>query len=213
LSQGLPFEERTYLEQEGVDYDSRLLDLKIRGTMYLEGYWQSEKYFKDVESIIRQDLEIKPPSDAANSATAELILSKPAVAVHVRFFDNSFGSVQNNAPSEYYLRAIERMESLEPNAHYFIFSDKPKLARTLIIVPDDRVTLVDHNYGDLNAYADLWLMTLCRHFIIANSTFSWWGGWLAAHPEKIVIAPGFEMRHGKMWWGFEGLLPDEWIKL
>ena len=80
-------------------------------------------------------------------------------------------------------------------------------------LPDGRVTLVAHNQGDEAAYADLWLMTQCQHFIIANSTFSWWGAWLASHVGKYVIAPGFEMREGKMWWGFDGLLPDEWIKV
>ena len=79
--------------------------------------------------------------------------------------------------------------------------------------PDARVTQVAHNQVDEHAYADLWLMTQCQHFIIANSTFSWWGAWLAAQQEKHVIAPGFEMRHGKTDWGFKGLLPDEWIKL
>jgi len=119
----------------------------------------------------------------------------------------------NNAPGDYYARAVARMETLVPNAHYFVFSDQPVAARDRIPLPGDRVTLVAHNQGDENAYADLWLMTQCQHFIIANSTFSWWGAWLAEHAGKQVIAPGFEMQQGKMSWGFEGLLPEEWIKL
>lgn len=209
----LPFEQRRYFVQEGIDYDPRLLNFKLQGTVYLEGYWQSENYFKDVETTIRQDLQIIPPTDAINQAMAEKIRNCTAVALHVRFFDKPYAASVNNAPSDYYSRAIEEMESIAPTAHYFIFSDQPATARARIPLPDERVTLVHHNKGDAMAYADLWLMTQCQHFIIANSTFSWWGAWLAENPVKHVIAPGFEMRHGSMWWGFKGLLPDNWIKL
>jgi hypothetical protein len=212
-NQRKPFEERAYLLQEGIDFDPRLLHVKPRGTVYLEGYWQSEKYFKAVEATIRQDLAIKPPTDAVNLAMAEQIRSCTAVALHVRFFDEPHAEGINNTTGDYYSRAIETMERLVPAAHYFIFSDQPEAACSRIPLPDARVTLVSHNQGDEHAYADLWLMTLCQHFVIANSTFSWWGGWLASNPSKQVIAPRFEMREGKMSWGFDGLLPDQWIKL
>lgn len=212
-NQRLPFEQRTYLMQEGIEYDPRLLHFKPQSTVYLEGYWQSENYFKDVETTIREDLKIKPPTDAANLAMAEHIRNCTAVAVHVRFFDEPHAAGINNAPGDYYTRSVEAMERLAPAAQYFIFSDQPEAARARIPLPDARVTLVAHNQGDEHAYADMWLMTLCQHFIIANSTFSWWGAWLAANAAKRVIAPGFEMRQGKMWWGFSGLLPDAWIKL
>lgn len=209
-----PFALRRYLQQEGVDFDPRLLDLRVQRTLLIEGYWQSENYFKDIEATIRDDLRIVPPNDKVNLGVAERIGSCQAVAVHVRFFDapQEAGGV-NNAPGDYYQRAIARMEAIAPGAHYFVFSDRPDDARSRVPLPDERVTLVAHNHGDENAYADLWLMTQCRHFIIANSTFSWWGAWLARNPGKKVIAPGFEMRVGKMWWGFAGLLPDEWMKL
>jgi len=212
LNKRKPFEHRAYLEQEGIDFNPRLLHFNPQGTLYLEGYWQSEDYFKDVEKLIRQELQIKPPTDAANLTMVEQIRSCIGVAVHVRFFDKPKITV-NNAPSDYYNRAVEAMERMSPAAHYFIFSDQPDAARAYIPFSDARVTLVAHNQGDEHAYADLWLMTQCQHFIIANSTFSWWGAWLAANPAKRVIAPGFEMLQGKMSWGFKGLLPIEWIKL
>ncbi len=212
LSRHKPFMCRPYLKQEGMDFDERLLALQVRRKLYLDGYWQGEGYFKDVEQTIRTDLQITPPVDATNLSMAARVRDSLAVAVHVRFFDapNEIGI--NNAPGDYYAHAVTKMETLVPGAHYFVFSDRPDAARVRIPLTDDRITCVAHNRGGANAYADLWLMTLCKHFIIANSTFSWWGAWLAPHACKQVIAPGFEMREGKMWWGFDGLIPDGWIK-
>ena len=207
------FENRSYVSQKGMDFDRRLLGIRFKHSLYLEGYWQSENYFKDFESIIRDDLLIKPPVDSVNSRMAERIKKSTAVALHVRLFDNPQSGAINNASGDYYARAVAAIERRLPDAHYFIFSDQPEAARAIVPLPDARLTLVSHNQGDDNAYADLWLMTQCQHFIIANSTFSWWGAWLAAHPTKIVIAPGFESSDGVMSWGFEGLLPMEWIKL
>jgi hypothetical protein len=212
----LPFEQRKYLVQEGINFDKRLLELQPLKHLYIEGYWQSEGYFKDVEKQIRQDLRISPPKDDKNNHCFEKIRQSSAVALHVRFFDNPATpgcDDGNNASNIYYARAIREMEERVSNAHYFVFSDRPDLARTRITLPDDRITFVNHNEGDKNAYADLWLMSQCKHFIIANSTFSWWGAWLAEHDAKIVIAPGYKKIDIITSWGFDGLLPDEWIKL
>jgi hypothetical protein len=213
-----PFEQRGYIQQEGIDFDPRLLTLRPSGTLYLEGYWQSEGYFKDVEPQIREDLRIIPPKNDANQQMAARIQNHVAVALHVRFFDepeqsSPSQSAANNAPGDYYQRAIAEMEQRVPRAHYFLFSDRPDAARARIPMPDERITLVHHNQGDAMAYADLWLMTQCQHFIIANSTFSWWGAWLSMNPNKLVIAPGFERRVGASSWGFRGLLPIEWVKV
>ena len=203
---------RDYLIQNKIDFDSSLLDQKISKTLFIEGYWQSELYFKDIEDSIRKDLEITPPSDSMNLTCAEKIKNINAVAVHIRFFDQDpNGSM--NISYEYYDRAIELMEKSTKGAHYFIFSDQPNKVLKKIKIPNERVTLVNHNKGDDNAYADLWLMTLCRHFIIANSTFSWWGAWLSKNVDKKIIAPGVEIRSGVAWWGFKGLLPAGWIIL
>jgi len=207
------FKTRSYIKQECIDYDSRILDVSVKGVVYLEGYWQSERYFKDVEDIIRDDLSIIPPRDSLNRSVAKRIRSGTSIGVHVRFFDSDQYQGVNNLPSDYYDRAVSKIEADFPDAHYFIFSDQPEAARDCIPLSDDKVTLVSHNVGDDNAYADLWLMTLCDHFIIANSTFSWWGAWLGDGPGKIVIAPGYEVREGVAWWGFDGLIPENWIKL
>ena len=213
MSRRRPFEERSYIHQEGIHFDPRLLIVKPHGTVYLEGYWQSEQYFKDVEPALREELRIVPPKDEINQAMAERIRICMAVAVHVRFFDAPRELGLNNVPGDYYERAVTTMESLAPHAHYFVFSDQPAAARDKIPLPDDRITLVSHNQGDENAYADLWLMTQCQHFIIANSTFSWWGAWLCDQDNKKVIAPVLKLKAKQTVtsWGFKGLLPESWM--
>lgn len=209
LNRSRCFLDRDFIVQEGVDLDLRLLSVKPKKTTYIEGYWQSESYFKDVESLIRSDLKFIAPEDEENRIIASKIRESNSIAVHVRFFDSELPG-NNNVPLAYYARAIEKMESLVSDFHYYLFSDDPLKARALVALPDDRVTVISNNSD--SAYADLWLMHQCTHHIIANSTFSWWGAWLGNHIEKIVIAPGFELREGVAWWGFKGLLPDEWIK-
>lgn len=209
LNQHKPFEERTYIVQEGVNFDQRLLKFNPQSTVYLEGYWQSEEYFKDVEAVVRADLRITPPTDPANLNMARRMYGCKAVAVHVRFFDEPHVSGINNISGDYYTNAIEIMEQHLPDAHYFIFSDKPQIARACISLPDERVTLVGHNQGDESAHADLWLMGQCSHFIIANSTFSWWGAWLAEKDDTLVISPGC-VNGNLTAWGFSGNLPSRW---
>ena len=211
LSRRKPFAERRYLEQEGIDFDARLLAVKVKGTLHLDGYWQSEGYFKDVEEIIREDLRIIPPKDTLNQRMAEEIRSSQAVALHVRWFDTPGSNSTHNVSVDYYQRAIALMESKIESPRYFLFSDDPEAAKSKLALPENRVTFLSHNRGEENAYADLWLMAQCRHFIIANSTFSWWGAWLGGGDEKIVVTPG--KRLGKITaWGFKGQIPDEWLQ-
>ena len=208
------FSNRSFIQQESIGFDERLLSVKFNGVMYIEGYWQSEGYFKDIEEIIRKDLNITPPLDRANQKLKRHIDKVQSVALHVRYFDDPTAKDSfNNASIDYYARAIKMMDDLHPNSHYFIFSDNPKQALNVIPLSRDRVTCISHNTGDVNAYADLWLMSSCKHFITANSTFSWWGAWLSANSEKCIITPNIAYKKGVSAWGFDGLIPDDWIKI
>jgi hypothetical protein len=210
LSRRKSFEERRYVEQQGAEFDERLLGLKVNGTVYLDGLWQSEGYFKDVEHQIRRDLEITPPTDLANQRMSEKIRAANAVALHVRWFDDPNAASMHNLPVGYYRRAIRIIERAVASPHYFLFSDNPEASMDRLDVPRDRMTPICHNRTPESAYADLWLMSQCRHFITANSTFSWWAAWLGAGDGKLVVAPDFRV-DGKAAWGFQGLIPEEWI--
>jgi hypothetical protein len=214
LSRRKAFESRNYVEQEKLGFDQRLLDLRFKSTLFLEGYWQSERYFKDVEKTIRKDLEITPPTDDKNQQVAANILQKNSVALHIRWFDSPGQDSEYNLSSSYYEQAIEWMENRLDSPYYFVFSDNPQAAQEKVNLPKDRVCYISHNQTDESNYADLWLMSQCKHFITANSTFSWWGAWLADYPEKIVITPSVDLRSGLITaWGFEGLIPESWISI
>jgi len=213
----LPFETKNYIKQDNAYFDSKILDLRVKQKLYLEGYFQSEAYFKDFEFQISKDLKICPPKDDLNNELALKIKKNfPAVALHFRFFNKTSNNeidkkLSINASINYYHAAIKKIEKLFPNAHYFIFSDKPEEAKKQIAFSDKRMTLVSHNDDDEYAFADLWLMTQCQHFIIANSTFSWWGAWLAKYKDKVVVAPSISKKYRH--WADPKLLPKEWLQL
>jgi hypothetical protein len=211
LSSKKPFAQRGYLEQEGPEFDERLLELKVNGSLYLDGLWQSERYFLDVEQTIRDDLRITPPMDALNQSMANEICKREAVALHVRWFHGADSAASHNVRVDYYQRAMDLIEKQIESPHYFLFSDDLKAASTKLQLPKGRVTPVSHNQGDKNAYADLWLMSLCRHFITANSTFSWWGAWLGQANRKIVVCPRSSATIAQ--WDFQGQIPEDWQKI
>ncbi len=212
VSRYKPYADRSYLVQEGRDFDKRLLMLKVNGTLYLDGLWQSEDYFKDIDQQIREDLRILPPLDESNLQIAYKISKSTSVALHVRWFDSPGGIKNNNISVDYYKKAIDLIEKNIESPHYFLFSDNPVAASEKLALPEERYSIVSRNHGDENAYADLWLMAKCMHFITANSTFSWWGAWLGSEASKIVITPHFVI-DGIGAWGFKGLIPDHWLKV
>lgn len=211
MSRRKPFAQRRYLTQEALGFDPRLLQVTVTDCLHLDGLWQSEGYFKDVETLIRNELQLlKPPTDAYTQAVAREITEHESVAVHVRWFDTPLEKRTHNVSLAYYERAIGRIENLACCPTYFVFSDNPDATRSALRLPRGRSVFVSSNGGQARPYVDLWLMSACRHFIIANSTFSWWGAWLGAHVDKVVIAPQVRLE-GKIAWGFSGLLPSEWF--
>jgi hypothetical protein len=205
------FLERQYVEQQGHDFDERVLDLKVNGTLYMDGYWQSDKYFEDVEQTIREDLRIIAPTDALNLRLADEIRKTNAVALHVRWFDAPGSPLNQNVSIDYYNRAIALMDEKATSPQFFIFSDDSDAAREKLSLPKKRTKFVSHNRGGDKAFADLWLMTLCRHFVTANSTFSWWGAWLGGDKEKTVICPVGNVLNPA--WDSKGQIPGNWLKL
>jgi hypothetical protein len=189
-------------------FDPELLGIRPSLVTFMEGYWQSPRYFEDIAPLLRRELRILAPHDPENIAWSERIRSKrSAVAVHARRLYNSSHSSPSNIRSvgpAYYAEAMRLISSAVPDAHFFCFADQQDwFAQNL--QPGVPVTHVSHNsYQGARAYEDLWLMSQCRHFIVANSTFSWWAAWLGASSGSIVIAP--DHSH----WDNRDILPPQW---
>ena len=179
---------------------------------YLIGNFQSEQYFKEIESQIRKDFTFKASLNTTNSQWAENIKNCNSVSIHIRRGD--YISINRNAkkfaaiPIKYYSDAVEIMAKKINQPVFFLFSDDIKWAKENIQV-DYPVHFVQNNTN--SAGDDMRLMSYCKHHIIANSTYSWWGAWLNGNPDKIVIAPSKWFEDSSI--NSKDIYPSEWIKL
>lgn len=153
--------------------------LEVRPPCLVDGYWLTEKYFLEIEDIIRQEFTVRSELNEYTTRMEEKIRSiESSVMLHVRRADyaTDFAHIHGTLSPAYYEHAFERIRTNVPNATYFIFSDDPEWARENVR-PDAPTEYIGQG-ADVN-YMDLHLMTLCKHFVLANSTFGWWGAWLS----------------------------------
>lgn len=173
---------------------------------YINGYWQSEKYFKHIRQTILREFSFSPPTDQQNIDLLTQINSCNSISIHVRRTDYVSG-FQWGLSTTYYQEAIKLIESKMSYPQFYFFSDD--MAWVKQNFNSENFHYVDCNKGD-DSFRDMQLMSKCKHHIIANSTFSWWGAWLNPSPEKIVVAPDAWLPHTN---GTRDIVPADWIKI
>ncbi|MDD2340087.1 MAG: alpha-1,2-fucosyltransferase [Methanosarcina sp.] len=177
-----------YIKERKKDFQLEILNLG--DNIYLEGYWQSEKYFSDIKDVIKKEFTVKNRPDSINESFMEEIIDCESVSVHIRRGDYVSNPTTNQVHGflglEYYQKALNLMLEKIDNPHFFVFSDDPEWGERNIKI-DAPITYIKHN--DAKNYEDIRLMNTCKHHIIANSSFSWWGAWLSKNKDKVVIAP------------------------
>lgn len=190
-----------YVEEKSVHYDEKLRN--IHGNYFLNGWFQNEKYFKDYEEVIRN--EIRPRKRIKIPKKLRYILdNENTVSVHIRRGDyKKYHTILNR---EYYDKALELIDQEVENAFYLVFSDDldwvqkhMNFSRSVYFVNSDK---------KLEDYEELIIMSKCKNNIIANSTFSWWGAWLNDNKQKIVIGPRQWAQQNNV-----NIMPDTWIKI
>lgn len=183
--------------------------LKFYKKIYIEGYWQNEKYFLEIAKNLRKEFVVKSPLSSINLEIADEITKTNSVCIHIRRYRDIPKGISRLSPLQinYYCKAIKYLSNIFNDLHFFVFSDDHEWARKNIKTSFP-VSFITHNKKD---YEDFRLMTLCKHHIISNSTFSWWTAWLPSDPKKVVIAP-------KKWFSdsekdSRDLIPKKWISI
>jgi hypothetical protein len=183
----------------------------IHDNSYIHGYWQSYKYFYSRDEILSNFI-FKEKTSRENLLLIDRINNSNSVSIHVRRGDyQNKNSIHSLCEKAYYDKAIDKILSLYPNAFFYIFSDDTAWVDKNFKTISDRKEVVTFNSG-VKSFEDMRLMSLCKHNIISNSTFSWWAAYLNINPEKIVISP-------EKWFNRNcdhniiDLVPDEWLKL
>lgn len=202
-----PFRKKTIYNHESYRYDEQVF--KLDG-YYIEGYWQSERYFQDIREKIWKTYQFPDFSTKQQSIYAEEIQTGCSVSVHVRRGDYlNYSYLQNICTIDYYRNAMQYFrKKYSSDVRFYLFTNDKSWVQEHLMDADCH--LVEGNTGT-DSFRDMQLMSLCKHNIIANSSFSWWGAWLNKNPGRIVAAPAR--------WTNDTLeeqvdiIPEDWMKI
>jgi hypothetical protein len=200
-----------YVKEESFNFHEKVLSLPDNS--YLDGYWQSEKYFAEIADSICKELSFVNQPSKINKKLLDDIKSSNSVSLHVRrgdYISNPKNmEIHGVLGAEYYRESLNLINENVIEPEIFVFSDDIVWAKENLIM-DLPVHFIDQNRAE-NDHEDLRLMSNCKHHIIANSSFSWWGAWLSTNPKKFVIAP-------KKWFNLSNknikdLIPASWHQI
>ena len=207
-----PYYKRHVVQEQGFFFDPNIFN--VSNNSYIQGYWQSEKYFKDIENIIRKDITLKEPQDQKYLDILYKIRNSNSVSLHVRRAD--YLSARNTkifakCSPDYYKQAVEIIANRVGEPKLFIFSDEIDWVKKNLSFPF-QVEYVSANkyFADYDCQ-ELTLMSACKHNVTANSSFSWWGAWLNSNLQKIVVIPDKWVVDTKR--EAKDVVPDSWIRL
>lgn len=200
---------KVFSEKETFAYDQSFLN--IEPYTILEGYWQNYNYFTSIKNVLKNELTLRNVDEKILEYSKKIISSKNAVCLHIRRGDmvtnQETNKVHGSMDLNYYLDSIKLAQDKLGDPTFFIFSDDIKWAK-------ENIKDIDANFIDFTntneAYKDFFLMRCCKHFIIPNSTLSWWAAWLESNDKSIVIAPKkwLSIRNLEL---YSNLIPTNWI--
>ncbi len=196
------------------DFEPNINVLIENKQRYLDGFWQSETYFAEIRDLLVKELSLKNPlSQDGLNVQNKIMSAENPISLHIRRGDyvkvKTVSEILGTQPLKYYSEAADLIASKATNPTFFIFSDDIAWVKENLNLKHPVFYVSD--LPQISDHEELYLMTLCKHNIISNSSFSWWGAWLNQNPNKIVIAP-------KKWfndetWNKDDLVPESWTKI
>lgn len=185
---------------------------RVAANAYISGYFQGEFFFQEAASSIRDEFLPVAAPGPQNDAVTDLMADCESVALHVRrgdyVSDRATFDIHGACSIDYYRAAVDALRRRLDRPRFFVFSNDFPWAREHLSLGDDAV-FVDWNAGAPEL--DLHVMSRCRHHVIANSTFSWWGAWLGSHPGQVVVAP--DPWFDSVALDASELLPERWVRV
>lgn len=173
-----------------------VFELRSRRNCWMSGYWQSSRYFSGCERIMRMELMPPPPAEGRFLDLGRKMRALNSVALGVRLYEESTSPEAHARdgrlkPIESINQAIRALVEREPSCHFFVFCTHRSPALSQLNLPGD-VTMLTHDDGYEGTLQRLWLLAQCRHHIMTNSSYYWWGAWLSGHAysagEQVVYA-------------------------
>jgi hypothetical protein len=207
---------RIYYRERNFNFDADLLRARIGwgGGVYLDGYWQSPRYFQSIQDEVRRDFTFRHVLSSAAAGLLHQIASTESVLVSVRRTDYLNNDLYRVCTERYFNLAVAKMSVLLRRPRFYVFGDDLDWCRHHFSQPE-RFTVVGPEYAGPKFGTYLQLMTACRHAIIANSTFAWWAAWLNPQPGKVVMAPAvwFSDRAPDNCRTVPDLIPESWKRV
>ena len=193
-------------------YHPRVMEFPSHVCLVLSGLWLSEQYFKPIERTVRADFRFP---ERRPTPMEQAIRGCASVAVHVRRGDYLLPFSRQFAVlgPDYYDRAIQFIVGRVKAPHFFVFSDDIDWCAAQLHIEHPHTFVRHEQTPEQATHEDLRLMSLCRHFILANSTFSWWGAWLGDAQDKQVVAPHLWYQDDPDRLLSRDLVPSEWTVL
>ncbi|ERJ94496.1 alpha-1,2-fucosyltransferase [Treponema lecithinolyticum] len=214
------FTKKTHYIDTVFKYTPELLSDK--NDCYLEGYWQTEKYFLPIEKDIRRLFTFRPTLSEKSAAVQSALQAQQAAvlsaSIHVRRGDFLNTKTLNVCTETYYNNAIKYAVKKHAVSRFYIFSDDIPWCREHLCFCNAHAVFIDWNTGN-DSWQDMALMSMCRCNIIANSSFSWWAAWLNNASDKTVLAPAIwnrrQLEYVDRYYGYDysDIVPESWIRI